>query len=79
MCKVQMKTVAENEAMSDEEKLAATKAAKMGSWYDGWRPYCLKCNTFARMSSMSYGFKCLSCGNMIGFDCTRLQESPLNV
>lgn len=31
-----------------------------------------------RMISTDYGFKCPSCGNMIGFNLTRLKESPLN-
>lgn len=82
-----MRTIAEMEALTEEQKLKTLKEAKGFSWYDGWRPYCLMCATCGRMTPMSYGFKCEGkgdmfqrpgCGNMIGFDLTRLQESPLN-
>lgn len=36
------------------------------------------CSYNGRMISTDYGFRCPSCGNMIGFNLTRLQESPLN-
>lgn len=54
------------------------KEAKGGTWYDGWRPYCMMCNRSDRMVSEPYGFKCPQCGNMIGFNLKRLKESPLN-
>lgn len=78
-----MKTIAENEALSPEERLAQTKEAKGGTWYDGWKPFCMafptsKACTSPRMKHESYGFSCPDCGNLIGFDCTRLEESPLN-
>lgn len=78
-----MKTIAENEALSPEEKVAQLKVAKGGTWYDGWRPYCMafpssKQCTSPRMKQEKYGFRCPDCGNMIGWDCTRLEESPLN-
>lgn len=71
-------TVAEMEALTDEEKLAMVKQAKTGEWYDGWRPYCLQCSTVSRMLERPYGFQCGSCHNMISFDLYRLVESPLN-
>lgn len=73
-----METVLENQNLSDEEKFERTKTAKGGTWYDGWQPYCMTCSTMARMRSESYGFRCTHCGNMIGFNLHRLQESPLN-
>ena len=73
-----METKAENEALTDAEKLERLKKAKLGTWYDGWQPYCLMCDTMARMTKMSYGFQCGKCGNMIGWNLTRLAESPLN-
>ena len=68
----------ENQNLSDEEKFERTKTAKGGTWYDGWQPYCMTCSTMDRMRSESYGFRCTHCGNMIGFNLHRLQESPLN-
>ncbi len=73
-----MKTVAEMEALSPEEQLSTLKLAKGGTWYDGWRPYCIMCSYSGRIQQMPYGFKCPTCRNMIGWDLTRLQESPLN-
>lgn len=75
------------EQMPEAEKRKLLKEAKMGTWYDGWKPYCLNCSTAGRMTLMPYGFKCegngdwfgrRGCGNMIGFDLERLIESPLN-
>lgn len=74
----QMETVQENINLSDEEKLKRLKKAKGGTWYDGWQPYCCMCHYNGRMTPMSYGFCCPCCGNMIGFNLTRLKESPLN-
>lgn len=73
-----METVKDNINLSEEEKLRRLKEAKDGIWYDGWKPYCMMCSYNGRMDSMQYGFKCPSCGNMIGFNLTRLRESPLN-
>lgn len=75
-----METVAENIALLPEEKLRRLKEAKLGDWYDGWKPYCIApgCTYSGRMISEPYGFRCPLCGNMIGFNLTRLQESPLN-
>jgi hypothetical protein len=67
--------------LSEEEKLSIVKAAKGGSWYYGWKPYCMipTCKSgLVRMAPTAYGFRCSSCGNMIGFDLKRLAESPLN-
>lgn len=33
-----------------------------------WKPYCLKCNTMARMGRRTYGFECLRCHNTINWD-----------
>lgn len=74
-----LETAAENEALSEIEKLKRLKEAKSGTWYDdNWRPYCLMCNTMSRMSRRKYGFRCECCGNMIGWNLTRLKDSPLN-
>lgn len=73
-----LETIEENLKLSEEEKLSRLKKAKGGTWYDGWRPYCLNCSTSERMVATNYGFKCLCCGNLIGFNLTRLKESPLN-
>lgn len=73
-----METIQDNLDLSDDEKIRRLKEAKFGTWYDGWKPYCMMCSYNDRMVPMSYGFKCPSCGNIIGFNLTRLQESPLN-
>lgn len=73
-----METVQENLNLSPEEKIARLKTAKLGTWYNNWKPYCMSCSFNGRMNSTDYGFCCPSCGNMIGFNLTRLQESPLN-
>lgn len=73
-----METIQENIKLSQEEKLRRLKEAKDGTWYDGWKPFCMMCSYNDRMISTDYGFRCPSCGNMIGFNLTRLQESPLN-
>jgi hypothetical protein len=73
-----METIKENEILSNDEKLKRIKEAKGGTWYDGWKPYCLVCSTMSRMVEQTYGFKCNHCGNVIGFNLTRLMESPLN-
>lgn len=76
-----METVKENIELSADEKLRRLKLAKGGTWYDSWKPYCVisHCKSgLQRMISTEYGFKCKCCGNMVGFNLTRLQESPLN-
>lgn len=77
-----MKTIADNHKLTPQEALEQTKKAKGGDWYEGWLPFCVQeqvpCNSMSRMRPMSYGFKCDTCGNMIGYDLTRLKESPLN-
>lgn len=59
----EQETIAQNEALSDDEKLRRTKEAKGVTWRDDWKPY---------------GFRCPQYGNKIGFNLTRLKESPLN-
>lgn len=66
-------------ALPEDVKLEMLKEAKMGSWYDDWKPYCCTCSTMNRMIQEDYGFKCRSCGNLIGWDLYRLVDSPLNV
>jgi hypothetical protein len=76
-----MRTVAQSIALPDEEKARMVREAKGGTWYDGWRPYCVavRCTSgLQRMVTEAYGFRCTVCGNMIGWDCVRLIESPLN-
>lgn len=71
-----METLKQNIDLPEKEKLRRLKEAKGGTWYDGWRPYCMMCNRSDRMVSEPYGFKCPQCGNMIGFNLKRLKESP---
>ncbi len=71
-------TVATSSALEESERLRLLKAAKGGTWYDGWQPYCGMCSTMQRMERKPYGFRCGSCRNMIAWDLTRLVESPLN-
>jgi hypothetical protein len=73
-----MENVNYNLTLSAREKLARVKKAKGGKWYEGWAPYCLNCSCTDKMSERSYGFQCLACKNMIGWNLTRLEESPLN-
>lgn len=71
-------TVAYQSSLNDEEKLNLLKESKTGKWYDGWKPYCLTCSTLDRMAPRQYGFECQSCGDIVGFNLMRLEESPLN-
>lgn len=73
-----LETVKENEQLSIEEKMRRVKEAKGGTWYNNWKPYCCACSYSDKMIPMPYGFRCPECGNMIGWNLTRLQESPLN-
>lgn len=73
-----METIKQNIDLPHEEKMRRLKEAKGGTWYDGWRPYCMICNRNDRMVREPYGFRCPGCGNMIGFNLERLEESPLN-
>lgn len=73
-----MKTIKDNIQLTKEERLQTLKLAKGGTWYDNWKPYCLTCSTMNRMEQKEFGFKCNTCGNLIGWDLTRLLESPLN-
>jgi len=81
-----MQTIADNEVLTEAAKMATLKNAKLGAWYDGWRPYCfaeISSGQYAcsnpRMRQTSYGFHCPECGNMIGWNLVRLAESPLNM
>lgn len=65
-----METIEENRNLSEDEKLRRLKIAKGGTWYD--------CQKSPRMIAKDFGFECPNCGNLIGFNLTRLQESPLN-
>jgi hypothetical protein len=71
-------TVTESSALPPATKDAMLREAKMGTWYDGWEPYCMTCDTMRRMDKEAFGFHCRCCGNMIAWDLTRLAESPLN-
>ncbi len=73
-----MRTREQSAALPEATKLAMLKEAKGGTWYDDWRPYCMTCSTTVRMAQHDYGFRCQGCGNLIGWDCQRLAESPLN-
>ena len=73
-----MRSAAFYKLLSPAKQQAMLKEAKGGTWYDGWKPYCMTCSTMSRMESKDYGFRCSSCGNQIGFDCYSLLESPLN-
>jgi hypothetical protein len=71
----------ESAALPEDVKLATLKEAKGGSWYDNWKPYCVReaCPSgLQRMEKHPYGFECKTCGNKIGWDLTRLDDSPLN-
>lgn len=77
----QMKTRKFWELASNKEKAEALSNAKLGEVYEGWLPYCCSpvCGgTLGRMESRPYGFRCSRCQNEIGFDLTRLKESPHN-
>jgi len=76
--KTQMRSIQYYKQLSPEEQQEMLKKAKGGSWYDGWKPYCVKCSAMKRMNSQDYGFSCCYCRNMIGFDLCRVIESPLN-
>lgn len=39
-----METLKQNIDLPEKEKLRRLKEAKGGTWYDGWRPYCMMCN-----------------------------------
>ncbi|MDO9185338.1 MAG: hypothetical protein Q7W13_04935 [Bacteroidia bacterium] len=73
-----MKTIKDNELLTESEKLKTIKLAKGGTWYNDWKPYCLNCSCNLRMQQKPYGFICSSCKDIIGWDLTRLQESPIN-
>lgn len=73
-----MKTIEDNEALTETKKLETLKLAKGGSWYNDWKPYCLNCSCSLRMEQKTFGFKCFSCKNIIGWDLMRIHESPLN-
>lgn len=66
-----LETREENIKLSEEEKLRRLKN-KNGIIY------CMCCNYSGRMEQKDYGFKCPYCGNEIGYNLMRLQESPLN-
>lgn len=76
--KYEMKTIAEMSALPQEEKDRLLRAAKGGTWYDGWVPYCGTYSTINRMIRHDHGFNCTICGNIIGWDLLRLKESRLN-
>lgn len=73
-----MKSASYYKSLSIDKQLKMLKEAKGGTWYDGWKPYCLRCRGLIRMDSKEYGFRCSRCTNQIGFDLIRLLESPLN-
>lgn len=73
-----LQTIKENVALTKSERLEILKNAKGGTWSDDWKPYCLMCKSMKRMYQMDYGFRCCECGNMIGWNLVRLQESPTN-
>ena len=76
--KPQMRSVEYYKELTPEQQLEMLKKAKGGTWYDGWQPYCGVCSIILRMKKKDYGFQCSCCNNMIGFDLTRVIESPLN-
>jgi tRNA(Ile2) C34 agmatinyltransferase TiaS len=73
-----MKTIKDNEILTETERMEILRLAKGGSWYVEWKPYCVNCSYSLRMEQKTFGFKCSNCNNLIGWDLRRLQESPLN-
>jgi hypothetical protein len=82
-----MNTVAFNTALSDEEKISRMNAAMSHCSPKDltYSPYCIMMKgeqysncTSPRMTKQPYGWKCPDCGNMIGFNMERLEESPFN-
>lgn len=57
-----METLKQNIDLPEKEKLRRLKGAKGGTWYNGWRPYCMMCNRSDRMVSEPYGFSVHSVG-----------------
>lgn len=43
-----METIEENRNLSEDEKLHRLKIAKGGTWYDGWKPYCMMCQKISK-------------------------------
>lgn len=78
-----MKSIEDMNALTEQQKIEMLTEARGGIYEKKWWPYCLQkvrpCNAgLKRMERMSFGFWCTKCGNIIGFDLERLQESPLN-
>lgn len=78
----QMPTQASQEALSEEDRVKAIEAENPHVDGKVWLPYCCaeNCSSgLARMAKRKYGFECIYCGNRIGWNMYRLQESPLNL
>lgn len=58
------------EAVPTDESLLCDKLKEERDW----RPYCLKCSTFSRMSRREYGFQCVRCENKVNWDMTHYDD-----
>lgn len=58
------------EAVPTDESLLCNKLKEERDW----RPYCMKCDTFSRMSRREYGFQCAKCKNKINWDMSHYEE-----
>lgn len=72
-----LRTIEESEALPSEVKNKLLSDA-LGQRGNDIPPHCTCIKTVERLQLKSYGFKCNSCGEILGFDLVRLKESPFN-
>lgn len=73
-----MCTISSMQSLNDYQKLKMVKKTFGDDKDLNYAPYCMCCSSGSKMIIKSYGYKCYSCGNIIGFNGERLKESPLN-
>ena len=54
-----------------------TGAVEAHTKYDGWKPYCLVCETMERMRETRFGYRCVSCYNEITPDMKHYNPEPV--
>lgn len=47
--------------------------------YQGWRPYCLNCDTIVRMSPTARGWRCATCLNEIDRRLQRISAEVIPI
>lgn len=61
-----------NKSLNQKQRIETISKAIGTDINPNWDPYCLKCSSLRKMKRTDYGWKCLNCGNEIGWNLEKI-------